>query len=211
MFRSGPLGRPGRRAPDRPACRVSPGRSPDGKFPVVGTVCSRPGTEFFPAAGSRRSQAGNKLFPRREAIVPGTGATCSRFGKRAGRGRAATQVEAKEGHLAIAPSPTPVLPPRSVDAVGGGERPLALKGRIESVPKRLMARREIRRPNPPPPLCAHRGYSVDYGRCPEPGIRPQFVYDRVGWKCDGPLCYGETKNRTFVWWLDRAESRPSAR
>jgi hypothetical protein len=35
-------------------------------------------------------------------------------------------------------------------------------------------------------------------------------YDREGWICEGPLCYGETKNRTFVWWLDRAESRPSA-
>src|SRR5579859_333017 len=28
-----------------------------------------------------------------------------------------------------------------------------------------------------------------------------------GWKCDGPLCYSETKNRTFVWWLDRAGER----
>jgi hypothetical protein len=33
---------------------------------------------------------------------------------------------------------------------------------------------------------------------------------REGWICEGPLCYSETKNRTFVWWLERAESRPSA-
>lgn len=33
--------------------------------------------------------------------------------------------------------------------------------------------------------------------------------DRYGWICNGPLCGGETKNRTFVWRLDLAECRRS--
>ncbi|HEY3846860.1 MAG TPA: hypothetical protein VGL95_07080, partial [Acetobacteraceae bacterium] len=30
--------------------------------------------------------------------------------------------------------------------------------------------------------------------------------DRYGWICDGPLCGGETKNRTFAWQLDLARA-----
>jgi hypothetical protein len=32
----------------------------------------------------------------------------------------------------------------------------------------------------------------------------------LGWISTGPLRNGEPKNRTFVWWLDLAGSRPAA-
>jgi hypothetical protein len=30
----------------------------------------------------------------------------------------------------------------------------------------------------------------------------EIVNGRVGWICDGPLCDGENRNRTFIRWLD---------
>src|SRR5579859_3862123 len=84
MFRAGPPWWSGPPATDRPVRRTVSPCSPDGKCPVLGTDRSPSGNGFFPRPGSRRSQAGTRLFPRREAIVPETGATCSRSGKRAG-------------------------------------------------------------------------------------------------------------------------------
>jgi hypothetical protein len=57
------------------------------------------------------------------------------------------------------------------------------------------------------------GFAPSGGR-PHPVVgSPKFDHalwrraDRDGWICDGPLCGGGTKNRTFVCWLDLAEER----
>jgi len=44
------------------------------------------------------------------------------------------------------------------------------------------------------------------GRLAAANLIPTLGGVRFGWICDGPLSGGETKNRTFVWWLDLADT-----
>jgi hypothetical protein len=55
-------------------------------------------------------------------------------------------------------------------------------------------------------LGAHVGRPRSLLILPKADITPFGSVDRYGWICDGPLCDGATKNRTFVFRLDRAGS-----
>jgi hypothetical protein len=52
---------------------------------------------------------------------------------------------------------------------------------------------------------AHVGRPRSLLTFPKADITSFGSADRYGWICDGPLCDGATKNRTFVFRLDRAQ------
>ena len=54
-------------------------------------------------------------------------------------------------------------------------------------------------------LCAHSGRSVPRHRCPKADIRLEGMQVYNGVDLRRSAFRGEDKNRTFVWWLDRAD------
>jgi len=54
------------------------------------------------------------------------------------------------------------------------------------------------------PLCANAGRPSSPASIPEADVTNGASFSREGWFCDGLLCGGETKIRTFTWWLDLA-------